>query len=211
MQFIPSTWAEYGVDANGDGLADPLGSRRRDLRCSQLPQSLRRPRRHPRRRLRLQPLLGLRRRSHLHYANTYSQQAAATSTTPAGSPTGKAAANAAVARARADRHALPVGRRNPGVAARAAPAASPRPPTPQQGSPSPASRKTSTTLAPRSRPACRLQPGDLVFFGTSTSNVTHVGIVINSTEMIDAPHTGALVRIEPYDWADYLGATQPWN
>ena len=24
MQFIPSTWAEYGVDANGDGVADPF-------------------------------------------------------------------------------------------------------------------------------------------------------------------------------------------
>ena len=27
--------------------------------------------------------------------------------------------------------------------------------------------------------------------------------------MIDAPHTGALVRIEPYHWPDYLGATRP--
>ena len=36
-----------------------------------------------------------------------------------------------------------------------------------------------------------LQPGDLVFFGADTSHVDHVGIVINQTEMVDAPHTGA--------------------
>ncbi len=27
--------------------------------------------------------------------------------------------------------------------------------------------------------------------------------------MVDAPHTGALVRTEPFDWPDYLGATRP--
>ena len=36
-----------------------------------------------------------------------------------------------------------------------------------------------------------LQPGDLVFFGPDTSNITHVGIVVNQTEMVDAPHAGA--------------------
>jgi cell wall-associated NlpC family hydrolase len=54
-----------------------------------------------------------------------------------------------------------------------------------------------------------LQAGDLVFFGTDSTHVEHVGIVINQTEMIDAPHTGALVRIEAYRWSDYLGATRP--
>ena len=54
-----------------------------------------------------------------------------------------------------------------------------------------------------------LQPGDLVFFGTDTAHVDHVGILIDGDEMIDAPHTGALVRIEPYQWSDYLGATRP--
>jgi cell wall-associated NlpC family hydrolase len=56
-----------------------------------------------------------------------------------------------------------------------------------------------------------LQPGDLVFFGTDTNHVDHVGIVINQTQMIDAPHTGALVRTEPFNWPDYLGATRPAN
>jgi cell wall-associated NlpC family hydrolase len=54
-----------------------------------------------------------------------------------------------------------------------------------------------------------LEAGDLVFFGTDTAHVEHVGILVNQTEMIDAPHTGALVRIEPYRWPDYLGATRP--
>jgi cell wall-associated NlpC family hydrolase len=54
-----------------------------------------------------------------------------------------------------------------------------------------------------------LQAGDLVFFGPNTGNITHVGLLINPTEMIDAPHTGASVRIEPYHWNDYLGATRP--
>jgi cell wall-associated NlpC family hydrolase len=55
----------------------------------------------------------------------------------------------------------------------------------------------------------KLEPGDLVFFGTGASDVTHVGIVVSQTEMVDAPHTGGVVRLEPYDWSDYLGATRP--
>jgi cell wall-associated NlpC family hydrolase len=54
-----------------------------------------------------------------------------------------------------------------------------------------------------------IQPGDLVFFGADPADVTHVGIVVSPGEMVDAPHTGAVVRIEPYSWPDYLGATRP--
>lgn len=54
-----------------------------------------------------------------------------------------------------------------------------------------------------------LQPGDLVFFGSSSRDVTHVGIVIGANKMVDAPHTGAVVRIEPYTRDSYLGATRP--
>lgn len=53
-----------------------------------------------------------------------------------------------------------------------------------------------------------LEPGDLVFFGTP-DNVQHVGIVAADNQMIDAPHTGAVVRVESYHWTDYLGATRP--
>ena len=55
----------------------------------------------------------------------------------------------------------------------------------------------------------QLQPGDLVFFGASTAAITHVGIVVSPGEMVDAPHTGADVRIESYNWPDLLAATRP--
>jgi cell wall-associated NlpC family hydrolase len=64
----------------------------------------------------------------------------------------------------------------------------------------------------------RLEPGDLVFFGSSNSDVTHVGMVVRSGEMVDAPHTGAFVRTESFPttsgaaWGEgevYLGATRP--
>ena len=55
----------------------------------------------------------------------------------------------------------------------------------------------------------RVQPGDLVFFGGSLAAITHVGIVVSPGEMVDAPHTGAVVRIESYAWPDLLAATRP--
>jgi len=43
-----------------------------------------------------------------------------------------------------------------------------------------------------------LEPGDLVFFRTGPSGpVGHVGLYVGNDEMIDAPHTGASVRLEP--------------
>ena len=77
-------------------------------------------------------------------------------------------------------------------------------------------------------PGTLLQPGDLVFFGPSGGGVTHVGMVVDAAgampigqmpdgEMVDAPHTGAFVRLEPFPltvgagWGGdiYLGATRP--
>ena len=55
----------------------------------------------------------------------------------------------------------------------------------------------------------RVQAGDLVFFGSSLSAITHVGIVVSPGEMVDAPHTGAVVRIESDAWPDLLAATRP--
>ena len=63
-----------------------------------------------------------------------------------------------------------------------------------------------------------LQPGDLVFFGTGPAGVEHVGLVVDPAGvMVDAPHTGAAVRIEAFtavpgaSWGAevYLGATDP--
>lgn len=41
-----------------------------------------------------------------------------------------------------------------------------------------------------------LLSGDLVFFGAGPADVSHVGIVVANGEMVDAPHTGAAVRVE---------------
>ncbi|ACU77116.1 NLP/P60 protein [Catenulispora acidiphila DSM 44928] len=61
-------------------------------------------------------------------------------------------------------------------------------------------------------PVDRLQPGDLVFYATDLSNpgsIHHVGIYVGGGVMIDAPHTGAVIRFDPIGAADYLGATRP--
>jgi cell wall-associated NlpC family hydrolase len=42
-----------------------------------------------------------------------------------------------------------------------------------------------------------LEPGDLIFFGSGPRDVSHVGLYIGSGFMIDAPHTGAFVRVDP--------------
>jgi cell wall-associated NlpC family hydrolase len=54
-----------------------------------------------------------------------------------------------------------------------------------------------------------VEPGDLLFYGTSTTGVEHVGIYVGAGQIIDAPHTGAFVREEPGDWSDFVGATRP--
>jgi cell wall-associated NlpC family hydrolase len=69
-------------------------------------------------------------------------------------------------------------------------------------------------LSPLTSPA----PGDLVFFGASASEVTHVGLYIGAGEMIDAPHTGTVVRVETTPtvpgarWGGefVVGETRPW-
>lgn len=39
-------------------------------------------------------------------------------------------------------------------------------------------------------------PGDLLFFGGSASDVAHVGLYVADGLMIDAPHTGTVVRVD---------------
>ena len=54
-----------------------------------------------------------------------------------------------------------------------------------------------------------LEPGDLLFYGISPADITHVGIATDTHgTMANAPHTGAVVRTEP-DWPDLIGATRP--
>ena len=45
-------------------------------------------------------------------------------------------------------------------------------------------------------PGDPLQPGDLMFFGQGPTAIAHVGIYIGGGQMVDAPHTGADVRVE---------------
>ncbi len=54
-----------------------------------------------------------------------------------------------------------------------------------------------------------IEPGDLIFFGSSIRSVEHVGIYIGQGLMIDAPHTGAVVRIEAAQRSDVVGVTRP--
>jgi len=66
-----------------------------------------------------------------------------------------------------------------------------------------------------------LEPGDLVFFGTGPHGVSHVGLYVGvqagRTMMVDAPHTGADVRVEAFPvvpgaaWGSdvFVGATRP--
>ncbi|MDK1476228.1 bifunctional lytic transglycosylase/C40 family peptidase [Streptomyces sp. 549] len=57
-----------------------------------------------------------------------------------------------------------------------------------------------------------LLPGDLVFFAhdlKDSRSIHHVGIYVGGGYMIDAPYTGAVIRFDPIDSADYFGATRP--
>ena len=62
---------------------------------------------------------------------------------------------------------------------------------------------------PRVGDGAGVRPGDLVYFGSGPSGVDHVGIYVGAGLMVDAPHTGALVRLEPADWPGFVGATRP--
>jgi cell wall-associated NlpC family hydrolase len=51
----------------------------------------------------------------------------------------------------------------------------------------------------------QLAPGDLVFFG---SPIHHVGLYIGNGQMIDAPQTGDVVRVQSISRSDYAGAVR---
>jgi len=72
----------------------------------------------------------------------------------------------------------------------------------------PRTARTQYGAGPHLPAGARLLPGDLLFFG-SPGHVSHVGIYVGGNLMIDAPHRGAVVRVEDYRWVDYVGATRP--
>jgi cell wall-associated NlpC family hydrolase len=45
-------------------------------------------------------------------------------------------------------------------------------------------------------PGDPVDPGDLLFYGGGADDVTHVGIYVGNGTMVDAPHSGADVRVE---------------
>jgi len=67
--------------------------------------------------------------------------------------------------------------------------------------------RTSEAQQVTATPVTDPRPGDLVFMGPSgqPGTATHVGIVIGGGLMVDDPHPGAVVRIEPYNWPDLTG------
>ena len=65
-------------------------------------------------------------------------------------------------------------------------------------------------------PKNELQPGDLVFFATNIndpSTIEHVGIYVGGGAMIDAPHTGSVIRFDSIDGfnPEYIGAVRPYS
>lgn len=76
-------------------------------------------------------------------------------------------------------------------------------------------------MTPKLAPGAVLAPGDLVFFGGGPGSVDHVGLFVGVVDggdvMVDAPHTGADVRAEPFPVTPgasfgsllFVGATRP--
>jgi cell wall-associated NlpC family hydrolase len=74
---------------------------------------------------------------------------------------------------------------------------------------------------PKLAPGTALEAGDLVFFGGGPGSIDHVGLFVGVIDgqdvMVDAPHTGADVRAEPFPGTPgspfgsllYVGATRP--
>jgi peptidoglycan DL-endopeptidase RipA len=61
-------------------------------------------------------------------------------------------------------------------------------------------------------PLEQLRAGDLVFFARNTANpmsIHHVGIYVGHGRMIDAPHTGAVVRYDEVFVPGLIGAVRP--
>jgi cell wall-associated NlpC family hydrolase len=54
-----------------------------------------------------------------------------------------------------------------------------------------------------------LRPGDLVFYGDSPATIHHVGMYVGDGSMVEAPYTGASVRIASIGRPDLVGAIRP--
>ncbi|HUB73483.1 MAG TPA: bifunctional lytic transglycosylase/C40 family peptidase [Solirubrobacteraceae bacterium] len=207
MQFLASTWASYGVSPNGGrpdrwNPADAIYSAANYLRANGAPSEIRR---------------AIFAYNHsnayveevLSWAATYEHEA------ESATPQTGGAAGVAVAFALAQRGVPYVwgGESPSGYDCSGLVQASYR----AAGISLPRTAQEQFDAGPHLPATAPLQPGDLVFFGSSTSNVTHVGIVVAAGEMVDAPHTGTVVQTESFPttigarWGEdvYLGATRP--
>ena len=215
MQFLASTWATYGLDADNDGQADrwdpvdAIFSAANYLKASGAPgndESALYAYNHSQ--AYVQEVLA--------WAGLYAEAGpgSSTDTTAATTPNLGAASGASSAAQAAVAYALaqlgtpyrwggdePGGFDCSGLVQAAYAAAGIQLPRTAQA------QYDATTPLPAGAP---LVPGDLVFFGSDTAHITHVGIVAdNQGDMVDAPHSGAVVRIESAAWPDYVGATLP--
>ena len=204
MQFLASTWARYGVDADGDGkadrwdAADAIFAAANYLKASGAPDDI---------------PAAVFAYNHsqayvdevLHWATVYQADVGSGGAGPVGAPSAAAAAAVSFALAQIGTPYL-WGGEGPGgfdcsglvqAAYQAAGVALPRVAQQQYDA------------GPQLQPGEALQPGDLVFFGSDPRHITHVGIVVGTGLMVDAPHAGATVRRESFNWPDYLGATRP--
>lgn len=61
----------------------------------------------------------------------------------------------------------------------------------------------------RSVSTASMKKGDLVFFGSSTSSITHVGIYVGDGKFIHSPRTGETVRVDNLSSrSNFVGATR---
>ena len=61
-------------------------------------------------------------------------------------------------------------------------------------------------------PVTDMQPGDLVFWGSgSAESIDHVAIYIGDNQVLDAPHTGTVVQIQPLWTQGLFAVTRPAN
>jgi cell wall-associated NlpC family hydrolase len=210
MQFLPSTWASYGVDDNSDGQADPLDP------ADAIPAAA-------------GYLCALGAADHLHdaliayncgntgphcqsvsagYAATVLATAARYGRPPAGAAGPVAALAIDTALAQVGTPYLwggtgPGGFDCSGLTRFAYASA---------GTVLPRTARDQLAAGPAVPGADDAQAGDLLFFTSRPDRVAdHVGIYLADGRMVDAPHTGALVRVEHVDLASprLVGITRP--
>ena len=208
MQFLASTWATYGVSVDGGppdrwNPADAIFAAARYLRASGAPQELQRA------------IFAYNHSTEyvetvLRWAERYEHEAKALEAAAASGAAGRALAFAL------EQRGVPYlygGESRAGYDCSGLVQAAYR----AAGISLPRTAQEQYDAGPHLPATAQLQPGDLVFFGAGPNDVEHVGIVVAPGEMVDAPHTGTVVQVEPFpttigtQWAEEVnvGATRP--